>query len=119
MRSMIQWVIYIKHCQKQNSLPNLVTFSGMAESEQRKTGAGSDQEVEKDEADNRMEEGEHLLDESDSEDALATAAKGHPGNPPDNMKESATVKNSTNSVGQLASNFMKNVRVGCNEVFTN
>ena len=62
-------------------MPNLVTFSGMAESEQRKTGAGSDQEVEKDEADNRMEEGEHLLDESDSEDALVTAAKAHPGNP--------------------------------------
>ena len=116
---MIQLVIYIKHRQKQNSLPNLVTFSGMAESEQRKTGAGSDQVVEKDKADNRMEEGEHLLDESDSEDALATAAKAHPGNPPDNMKESAAVKTSTNSVGQLASNFMKNVRVGCNEVFTN
>ena len=82
MRSMIQWDIYIKRRQKQNSLPNLVTFSGMAESEQRKTGAGSDQEVEKDEADNRMEEGEHLLDESDSEDALVTAAKAHPGNPP-------------------------------------
>ena len=64
----------------------------MAESEQRKTGAGSDQVVEKDEADHRMEEGEHLLDESDSEDALATAAKVHPGNPPDNMKESAAVK---------------------------
>ena len=43
----------------------------------------------------------------------------HPGNPPDNKKESAAVKTSTDSVGQLASNFMKNVRVGCNEVFTN
>ena len=66
MRSMIQLDIYIKRRQKQNSLPNLVTFSGMAKSDQRKTGAGSDQEVEKEEADNRMEEGEHLLDESDS-----------------------------------------------------
>ena len=54
MRSMIQWDIYIKRRQKQNSLPNLVTFSGMAESDQRKTGAGSDQEVEKEEADKRM-----------------------------------------------------------------
>ena len=66
MRSMIQLDIYIKRRQKQNSLPNLVTFSGRAKSDQRKTGAGSDQEVEKEEADNRMEEGEHLLDESDS-----------------------------------------------------
>ena len=116
---MIQGDIYIKRRQKQNSLPNLVTFSGMAESDQRKTGASSDQEVEKEEADNRMEDCEHLLDESDSEDALVTAAKAHPGNPLDNTQESAAVKTSTNSVGQLASNFMKNVRVGSNEVFTN
>ena len=86
------YTVYRKHRQKQNSLPNLDTFSGMAESEQRKTGAGSDQEVEKDEADNRMEEGEHLLDESDSEDTLVTAAKAHPGNPPDNTQESALLK---------------------------
>ena len=59
----------------------------MAESEQRKTGAGSDQVVEKDEADHRMEEGEHLLDESDSEDALATAAKAHPSGQPTRQQE--------------------------------
>ena len=50
---------------------------------------------------------------------MVTAAKAHPGNPPDNTQESAAVKTSTNSVGQLASNFMKYVRVGSNEVFTN
>ena len=49
---------------------------------------------------------------------MVTAAKAHPGNPPDNTQESAAVKTSTNSVGQLASNLMKNVRVGSNEVFT-
>ena len=78
----------------------------MAESEQGSSSkAGSRQE--EDERLARMEEDEHLLDESDGDDKL-----------PDPLsKERAKKDDRANSVGTLVKNFIKNVRVGSNNVF--
>ena len=80
----------------------------MAESEN-----GSSSRQEKDEMLTRMEEDERLLDESDGEDKLSTEDKQSTAEP----KEKATETVRISSVGTLARNFMKNVRVGLNDVF--
>ena len=55
----------------------------------------------------QMEEDERLLDESDGEDKQSAAL----------TKERATKAGRANSVGTLVKDFMKNVRVGSNDVF--
>ena len=55
----------------------------------------------------RMEEDERLLDESDGDDKLPDTA----------TKERATKAGRVNSVGTLVKDFIKNVRVGSNDVF--
>ena len=74
----------------------------MAESEK-----GSSSRQEEDEMLTQMEEDERLLDESDGEDKQSTTEP----------KEKATETARISSVGTLAKNFMKNVRVGSNDIF--
>ena len=62
---------------------------------------------EEDELLNQMEEDERLLDESDGEEKQITT----------DSKEKAAAAVRVSSVGTLAKNFMKNVRVGSNDVF--
>ena len=68
---------------------------------------GSSSRQEEDEMLTQMEEDERLLDESDGEDKQSTTEP----------KEKATETVRISSVGTLAKNFMKNVRVGSNDVF--
>ena len=86
----------------------------MAESEN-----GSSSRQEEDEMLTQMEEDERLLDESDGEDKLSTEVKqsteDKQSTAEPNEKATETVRIS--SVGTLARNFMKNVRVGSNDVF--
>ena len=85
---------------------SLVISSGMAESEQGSSSkAGSRKE--EDELLARMEEDEHLLDESDGDDKLSDPLS----------KERAKKDDRANSVGTLVKNFIKIVRVGSNDVF--
>ena len=84
----------------------LVTFSGMAESEQGSTKMANSRQ-EEDELMAQMEEDECLLDESDGEDKQSATM----------TKERATKAGRVNSVGTLVKDFMKNVRVGPNDVF--
>ena len=80
----------------------LVTFSGMAESEQGNTSSMANSRQEEDELLAQMEEDERLLDKSDGDDKQSTAMP----------KERASDAGQVSSVGTLAKNFMKNVRVG-------
>ena len=68
---------------------------------------GSSSRQEEDEMLTQMEEDKRLLDESDGEDKQSTTEP----------KEKATETVRISSVGTLAKNFMKNVRVGSNDVF--
>ena len=92
---------------RQEIMLYLVTFSGMAESEQGNTSSMANSRQEEDELLAQMEEDERLLDESDRDDKQSTAMP----------KERATDAGRVRSVGTLAKNFMKNVRVGSNDVF--
>ena len=80
----------------------LVTFSGMAESEQGNTSSMANSRQEEDELLAQMEEDKRLLDESDGNDKQSTVKP----------KERATNARRVSSVGTLAKNFMKNVRLG-------
>ena len=84
----------------------LVTFSGMAESEQGSTNMANSRQ-EEDELLAQMEEDKRLLDESDRDDKQSATM----------TKERATKAGRVNSVGTLVKDFMKNVRVGSNDVF--
>ena len=84
----------------------LVTFSGMAESEQGSTKMANSRQ-EEDELMAQMEEDERLLDESDGEDKQSATM----------TKERATKAGRVNSVGTLVKDLMKNVWVGSNDMF--
>ena len=83
-----------------------VTFSGMAESEQGSSNMANSRQ-EEEELLARMEEDERLLDESDGNEKPSTTT----------TKERATKAGRVNSVGTLVNDFIKNVRVGSNDVF--
>ena len=79
----------------------------MAESEQGSSSSMTTSRQEEDELLNQMEEEERLLDESDGEEKQITT----------DSKEKAAAAVRVSSVGTLAKNFMKNVRIGSNDVF--
>ena len=79
----------------------------MAESEQGSSSSMTTSRQEEDELLNQMEEDERLVNESDGEEKQITT----------DPKEKAADAVRVSSVGTLAKNFMKNVRVGSNDVF--
>ena len=79
----------------------------MAESEQGSSSSMTSSRQEEDEMLNQIEEDKRLLDESDGEEKQTTT----------DQKEKAADAVHVSSVGTLAKNFMKNVRVGSNDVF--
>ena len=92
---------------KQNRQLSLVTCLGMAESEKGSSSSVANSRQEEDKMLAQMEEDERLLDESDGKEKKTTTEP----------KEKATEIVRISSVGTLAKNFMKNVRVGSNDVF--
>ena len=79
----------------------------MAESEKGSSSSVANSRQEEDKMLAQMEEDERLLDESDGKEKKTTTEP----------KEKATEIVRISSVGTLAKNFMKNVRVGSNDVF--
>ena len=104
---MIQWVQFTAYQIKQNRQLSLVTLSGMAESKKGSSSSMANSRQEEDKMLTQIDEDERLLDDSDGEDKQNTT----------DPKEKATDAVRISSVGTLAKNFMKNVRVGSNDVF--
>ena len=109
---MIQWVQFMKNCQKFKIKPILVTFLGVMES--NSTAVDRAETVSK-----KMEEemDKSLLDETKEVSVAKAAATANAGDGSNSNKPKESCQ-SEGSVGSLATSFMKNVVVGSNEVFT-
>ena len=109
---MTQWVQYMRHQQKLKIRLTLVTFLGGMESNPATVDT---LETGRDKMEEEMDES--LLDESEEELVAKTTASINPSAGLNNNKPKESC-HSEGSEGNLSINFMKNVMVGSNEVFT-